>query len=457
MDLQVETLETHEARITINLTEEALALARREVARKLSKQVRVPGFRPGMAPINVVVAAVGEQAFANELADELGSKFYATAIDESKVEPYGPGQLEDIKTAPPQMIVRVPLEPTVDLKDYKSIRIPYTAAVVTEEDVESQLQYVREDNAIVTLEERPAQLGDLIEADVEVEAEGKEVLHNHRPIVLDDAKMGLPGLADAIVGMSAGEHKDAALTLPDDIADESLRGKTATAVIDVKRVSSRQLPELNDELAQTAGSFDTLSDLRADLRNRLLEYRTRTAESQYQNQVLDTFASLSQVSFPPIYIEDRLKEMIEELKDEVKRDERMPFDEWLKIQNKTEAQVQDEMRPNAESRARRGLVMRELARVENLQITDSEIASEVERTLSQYGSANTVELRRTLMRTENLRTIQNNILSNKVLRMMADIARGDTGEAAPEAAPEPLTEAAAQVEPEAPVSGEASA
>lgn len=457
MDIQVETLETHEARITITLTEEAIALARREVARKISKQVRVPGFRPGMAPINVVVAAVGEQAFTNELADELGSKFYAKAIDESNVAPYGPGQLEEIKTAPPQLIVRVPLEPAVDLKDYQSIRVPYAAPVITEEDVQSQLQYVSEENAIVTLVERPADRGDLIEADIKVEAEGKEVMHNHRPIVLDDVKIGFSGLADEIVGMSAGEHKEATVTLPDDIANESLRGKQATAVIDVKRVSSRQLPEINDELAQTVGSFNTLTELRDDLRNRLLEYRTRTAESQYENQVLDTFASLSKVLYPPVYIEERLKEMIDELKEEVKRDERMPFDEWLKVQNKTEAQVQEEMRPNAESRARRGLVMRDLARVENLHVTDAEIASEVERTISQYGSANTAELRHTLMRNENLHAAQNNILSSKVLRRMTEIARGDMVLEEADVAPAQEIAATMEVEPQAPASSETSA
>ncbi|HEY3289851.1 MAG TPA: trigger factor [Anaerolineae bacterium] len=428
MDLQVENLETHEARIIITLTEEALAQARREVARRISKQVRVPGFRPGNAPINVVIGAVGEQAFANELADELGSKYYATAIDESKVEPYGPGQLEDIKTTPPQLVVRVPLEPTVDLKDYRAIRVPYVAPEVTEADVDQQLEYVRDDNAIVTLQERPAQLGDLIESDVEVEAEGKEVLHNHRPIVLEDSKVGLPGLADAIVGMSAGEHKVTTVTLPEDIADETLRGKPATATIDVKRVSSRQLPEINDELAQTVGSFNTLAELREDLRQRLVEYRTRNAEQQYQTQVLDTFTSLSQIAYPPIYVEDRLNEMIEELKKEVQRDERMPFDEWLKVQSKTEEQLRTEMRPNAENRAKRGLVMRQVAQAEKLTVTDGEIAAEVERTITQYGSASSPELRRSLMRADNVSAIQNTILTNKVLRHIAQIARGESTE-----------------------------
>ncbi|MCL4505461.1 MAG: trigger factor [Chloroflexi bacterium] len=429
MDLQVENLDTHEARITITIPDDVVAQARRDVARKLSKQIRIAGFRPGMAPVSVVVNAVGEQAFANELADELGGKYYSQAIDESKIDPYGPGQLEDVKSSPTQLVVKVPLEPTVDLKDYKAIRVPYVPPIITDEEVNSQLEYIRDDNAVVELVERPAQLGDLVEADIEVEAEGKEVLHSHRPVVLEDARIGLPGLADAIVGMSAGEHKDVTVTLPDDTPDETLRGKEATALIDVKRVSSRLLPEINDELVQTVGSFNTLAELREDLYNRLMEYRARRAMQQYQTQVLDTFTSLSEVAYPLIYVEERLTELVEELKDDVRRDEHMPFEEWLKVQSKTEQQVRDELRPNAENRARRGLVMRQVALAENIQVTDEEIAAEVERTISQYGGSNNAELRRSMMKEENRRTVQNTILTNKVLSRMAQIALGDSGEA----------------------------
>ena len=136
MDVSVETLDTHEARITITVPEDVVAQTRRDLARKLSKQIRIPGFRPGNAPLNVIIGAIGEQTFMSELADELGSKFYAEAIEQAKIDPYGPGQLEDIKPSPMQLIVKVPLEPTVDLKDYTSVRVPFTAPTVSEEDVE---------------------------------------------------------------------------------------------------------------------------------------------------------------------------------------------------------------------------------------------------------------------------------------------------------------------------------
>jgi trigger factor len=123
----------------------------------------------------------------------------------------------------------------------------------------------------------------------------------------------------------------------------------------------------------------------------------------------------------------------------------MPFEEWLKMQNKTEAQVREDLRPNAEQRAKKGLVMRDVARLENIQVSDSEIASEVERTTQMYGGSGNPEMRRLLMREENVRAMQNNILTNKVMGRMAQIARGE-GDQQPEepAAPDTQTDAPAE-------------
>lgn len=446
MDLQVEHLDTHEVRLTITVADDVVARAQRDVARKLSKDFRIPGFRPGNAPLNVVMATVGPEAFASELANELAAKVYSQAIDEAGIEPYGPGQLEDLKREPTRLIVRIPLEPVVDLKDYRSIRLPAPVVTVTDEEIETQLQYLREDNAVVEMVERPAQAGDVVEAVIVGVSEGKEVLRIlPRPLVLDHERVAIPGLVDALIGMSAGEHKDQTLTIPDDFDDERLRGRTLDVSIDVQRVSSRVLPEINDELAQAVGPFDSLVQLRDDLRRRILERKQRQADQQYASQVLDTFTNLSTISYPPAFIEERLSDALVEFKEDVRRSEGMPFEEWLNIQNKTEDEIREELRPNAEARARRGLVMREIARAEKLDVSDLEIAAEVERELRLFGNDNS-RLRRMLQREENRRSIQNNILSSKVLRRMTQIAQGvvDDQAGASQPAAEAVSEQAAQ-------------
>lgn len=425
MNLQVERLDTHEARLTIDVEPAVLEQTRREVAKNLAKQIRVPGFRPGMAPMQVVINAIGgESAFAEEVNDALAKKIYPQAVDESKVNPYGPGLIEKVNLDPPQIVARVPLEPEVDLKDYRSIRLPFPAIDVTDDEIEVQLQSIREDNAIIEMVDRPAQLGDMVEASITGEFEGEEVLRQRSgKIVLDPERLNVPGLADALVGATAGQHLHADVRFPDDFDREDLRGKDVHCHIDVTRVNSRTLPDINDELAQTVGAFQSLAQLREDIQRRLHEMKTQQATQEYSNSALDTFANLASVAYPPAFIEDRLNDMMAEYKEDV-REAGIPFDEWLKVRNQTEEAMRDEFRPQAEMRSRRGLVMRELARAENLSVSDAEVEHEFEheRELARQNRAALKKDRDTLS------TIRNNLLSNKVIDRMIGIAKGEAAD-----------------------------
>lgn len=427
MNLQVEPLDTHEVRLTITVEEDVLNKARRDTAKNLAKQVRIPGFRPGMAPQAAVIRAIGgEEAFNAEVVDQVAREVYTKALDASGIEPYGPGAIEEVKQDPYQLIARIPLEPAVDLKDYRSLRLPFPEIEVNDGEIEQQLQYLREENAVVQQVERPAELGDLVEANIHGHAGEEEVFHNNskRGVVVDDERFGVPGLAALIVGMSAGENKEGTLIMPEDFGVEALRGKEVHVHIDMQRVSSRTLPEINDELAQAASSFSTLAELREDLRKNLANYKERQATQEYAVQVLDAFTEQAEVKYPPQFIEDRLNDYFADFKEDVREQEGMPFDEWLKLQGKTEKDVKDELRGTAEARGKRGLVMRQLGIAEKLDVSDEEIALEVEMTAMRYGQRQD-EVRKLLAQQDTRSTVKNNILSNKVMDRMVKIARGE--------------------------------
>jgi trigger factor len=445
MNLQVEPLDTHEVRLTITVEEDVLNKARRDTARNLAKQVRIPGFRPGMAPQAAVIRAIGgEDAFNAEVIDQVAREVYPKALDASGIDPYGPGAIEEVKQDPYQLIARIPLEPVVNLKDYPAVRVPFPAIAVADEEIEQQLQYLREENAVVQQVERPVELGDLVEAHIHGHAGEEEVFHsnNKRGVVVDDERFGVPGLAALIVGMSAGEHKEASLTMPEDFGVESLRGKEVHVHIDVSRVSSRALPEINDELAQAASSFSTLAELREDLRKNLHNYKERQATQEYAVQVLDAFTEQAEVKFPPQFVEDRLNDYVADFKEDIREQEGMPFEEWLKLQGKSEKDVKEELRGTAEARGKRGLVMRELAKAEKLDVSDEEIAVEVEMTALRYGQRQD-EVRRLLAQQDTRSTVKNNILSNKVMERMVKIAKGEA-EAQTEAPPAEAAETPAE-------------
>jgi trigger factor len=195
----------------------------------------------------------------------------------------------------------------------------------------------------------------------------------------------------------------------------------------MNRVSSRVLPEINDELAQAASSFSTLAELREDLRKNLANYKERQTTQEYAVQVLDAFTELAEVKYPPQFIEDRLNDYFADFKEDVREQEGMPFEEWLKLQGKTEKDVKDELRGTAEARGKRGLVMRQLGIAEKLDVSDEEIALEVEMTAVRYGQRQD-EVRKVLAQSETRSTVKNNILSNKVMDRMVKIARGEADE-----------------------------
>ncbi len=427
MNVQVEPLDTHEVRMRISLEADVVERLRREVARDLGKQLRIPGFRPGQAPMNQVIRAVGgEGAFMAEVANKAASDFYGKALDEAKIEPYGPGSIEDVKTEPVfTLVAKVPLEPVVNLNDYKSVRIPAPEIVVTDEEVQEQLENMREDNAIIELAERAARPGDLVEATITGKEGDLEVFRSssRQGIVLDESRIGIPGLAAAIVGMSAGEQKDIQLSFGEDEKNDMLRGKTLDVHIEVERVSSRTLPDINDELAQAASSFGTLEELKGDLRTRMQDFKQRRADQDYAVSALDRFAEIADVKMPPAFIEDRLGDLLTDYREDTARDTGLPFEQWLKLQSKTEDDIRNELRPEAERRGKRGLVMRELGRIEGLDVGEDEILAEVEATASRYGARHN-EVRKLLAKPDTRATVRNNILSNKVLARMVEIAKG---------------------------------
>lgn len=427
MNLQREILDTHEVRLTIDIEAALVEQTRREVARNLAKQVRIAGFRPGMAPMNVVINAVGgEAAFTEEVTEALAKKLYPQAIDESKVNPYGPGLIEKVNLDPPQLVVRVPLEPQVDLRDYHSIRMPFPEVMVSEGEIEEQLQAIREDSAIIEMVERPAQLGDMVEATITGEFNGEEVLRSRNgKIVLEPERLNVPALADALVGATAGQHLHADVRFPDDFDREELRGQDVHCHIDVIRVNSRTLPDISDELAQTVGSFQTLADLREDVHRRLIETKTQQATQAYSNSVLDTFTSLASIAYPPSFIEDRMNDLLDEYKEDI-REAGIPFDEWLKMSDRTEDVLREEFRPQAELRARRGLVMRELARAEGLSVSDDDVEAQYQHE-NELARQNRLVLKKD---NDTLSGIRNNLLSNKVIDRMMQIARGEAQAAA---------------------------
>ncbi len=444
--LKIET-HTHDDRtlhMTVEVSEDRVKPALQAAAREISKRYPVKGFRPGKAPFEYVVREYGEQAVYQAAMDDLGQKVYAEALDQEKIEAYGPGSMVDMQLKPLVLKFVVPLKPIVDLGDYRALRVPYTAPTVTDEEVQRVLDNLRERQAVLEPVERPAQLGDVVTLDINAFlGEGlnpSDFLMADKDVALQLDETGdwpMPGFPKQVLGLSAGETRKFDLVFADDYPNESLRGQTAHFEVIAKEVKQRLLPEFNDEFAKELGEFQTLEELRNRVREDLRRQAERATEREYTDAVLNHLVEQSTIVYPPHLLEQELQDMLEDL-DSRLREQNLTLADYLKIEGKTQEQLQDENRPRAEQRLKRALVLGRIVEAEKLEVTPEEVKAEIDRQSALYGDQ-AGRVLKILNSDKGRQSLVIEMLTNKAVQRLAAIARG-------EAPPLPTSEEATPAE-----------
>jgi len=387
-ELQTEILEQHEALLTVEIAEETIQKAMRKTARRMARQFNIPGFRKGKAPYNVVVRTAGEEVVRQEAAESLLEQFYPQALEQAEIKPYAQGEIEDFSLDPLVFKLRVPLQPEIDLGDYRNLRREPEPLEVTDEELASALEGFRQRNMVLDVVERPARLGDQVALSfLEGTVAGKVVIHDHNvEIVLDTEDFFIvPDFAEAVVGMTAGEERRFPLTLPDDFGEEDFQGEDIEFTVNVEEVYQRTLPGLDDALASTVGPFGTLEEFKADLRRRILDYKTSMAADNYLTALMEDLVTDAEVRYPPIMEEEEIDKLLEQAKTSFEQRHDMKWEDHLRLQGQTEEQVREELRPEAARRMREGLVLGEFASEMEVTVTDAEVKAEIRDLLEKVG------------------------------------------------------------------------
>jgi trigger factor len=474
LKIDVQRLDSWEAALTVEVEPERLQAAMKTAARRLSEKRPLPGFRKGKAPYALVLRHFGEEYVRSEAIEELGQKIYQEALDQSELEPYAAGSLNDIELEPLVFKYTVPLQPEVDLGDYRSVRLPYAMPEVTDEDVDKSLEHLREHQAVLEPVERPAEMGDVVTLDVAGTLTDKpepEFLMKDEAasLLLDpEAEWPLPGFSEKLVGISAGEERQIDMSAPDDYANETLKGRPAHFDVKVSAVKSRTLPEWNDELAKEIGEFDTVADLRAAVREQLEQNTRRAYDTEYVNSVKDIVTAGATVHFPPVLIEREIDNLADDL-DRRLREQNLNLEDYMRIENRTRESVRDELRPRAEDRLKWALVLGRVIEEEHLDLEAGEVDRQI-RAMTDYFGKDGQRMTRTLSTPTGRRSIAMDMMTDKAIDRLVAIAKGEApseaaeaetapeaaaaegaSEAAAEAIAEPATaEAASEPTPEAP-------
>jgi trigger factor len=433
LKITTEPLENHQLLLTIEVDEEQTQQAMQRVARQIAKQANIPGFRKGKAPYGLIVQHYGEDTIRKEAADMLAEEVYREALEQEGITPYASGVLEDLELDPITFKLSVPLRPTIDLGDYRSYRLPPSKVSVDEEQVQQTLERIREQNAVLELVERPSALSDGVTISLLGQtAGGEEFLKGDDIRMLLDAESTdpVPGFAEAIVGMNAGEERTFTMTLPDDFPQEELQGQEAEFTVKLAEVYESILPALDDDLARTVGNYDSLKELEKHTKEQLLQAAQEQADAEYAQQVLKAIIEQAHVEYPPVMLEETLSEVVEEVEQVMKREARLSLEDYLRIQNKTREELRQELEPRATARLKRALVMGEVVRLEGLEVDEEEISAQIEKVSTPWG-VRADEVRASLSSEGGRQTMRSRLLGNKAVQRLIAIAKGEVPEAVP--------------------------
>jgi len=435
--LKVETkdLEDRQVEITVEVPSDRVQKAMQAAARKLSRRIKIPGFRPGKAPYQVVLNKVGEDEVFEEALDSLGQEIYQSALDDAEIDPYAPGALEEIVSREPLVLrYSVPLAPEIDLGAYRDLRVEFEMAEVSDESVEDVMEDLRQGQALIEPVDRAAEMDDVVVLDVEGElqddsASDEERLMSEKNVsvlVEVETDWPVPGVAEHLKGMSTGDEKTFDYTFPEDYPTEDLRGKTATFHITCLDIKSRLVPEWSDDLAKTLGDFENLMDLRVKVREQLKTQLDQQTNSDYAQSVIEQAVEGATVTYPPVLLDREIDDLLHDLGHQLER-QKLTLDDYLKIENKTLSDLREELKPRAETRLKRGLVLGKVVDVEELEVGENEIDAALDQIVAPL-EGRSQELRKRLNTPAGRRSVALDLLTDKAVDRLVAIAKGEAPE-----------------------------
>jgi len=375
LKVETERLENCQVALTIKVDEERTERGLRNAARRISRKVSIPGFRPGKAPYDVVVRHFGKEVLYQEVLDELGNTVYREALEEAGLEPFGQATLSDYETEPLVLKMVVPLAPVVELGDYRHMRLEPEEEIVTEQEIGEALRRIQEQNTTWEPVERPAQWGDLAIVDIEGTVKGKTVVGNKgREMILEaDSPYPLPGFSDKLLGMAVNEQREFMLTYPEESANRKLAGQQAHFKVRLQELKEQVVPGIDDDLARTVGDYETLEDLKAELRRNL----QAKAEERFADRALTALVERSQIEFPLLLLEREIDDRLEDF-DLNLRKQRLNLDNYLQMRKLTEEEFRKEISPQAEEILKRSLALGRFVESEGLEIEPNKVDKALE-------------------------------------------------------------------------------
>ena len=425
MKVTVEHLPQRQVVLNIEAEPAEYEASQKLAYRHIADRARVPGFRPGKAPMAMVERWAGKAAFLQETIEHLVPEATQKAIREHGIEHVGSPDIELLTTEPIAWKATVDLTPIVDLGGYKDLRIPEDPVEATEEELTNSLEELRKQVAPWESVSRPVQDGDLVTLDMLATDGGKTLGEDKgaQYAVTGGNPAPSPGFPEEIIGMSAGETKAFDLGFPSTDIRREVAGKDIHFKVTIHEVKAKNLSAMDDEFAKSVDEgFDTLDALRDRVKQQIIDSKKREARSALEERALQAVIDGAKLDYSPGMVTHEASHILEGQKEEFRRN-RVAMDDYLKTMQKTREQLLDDVKPIAEQRIKRSLVLLELRKAESLEVTDQDLAAEMERMM--MGVSDPQMLRRAFQNPDAQASLRSSLMNRKSLDRLVEIVTGE--------------------------------
>ena len=426
MKTTLEKIEKNIVKVTVTVEAEQLATAVNEAYKKNVKQFNIPGFRKGKAPLMIIKKMYGEDIFNGEAGEIVVNKTLHNAVIENnlKVVEITNVNIEQCETGKEFIYTaEIVTLPEVTLGEYKGVEVEKSAVEVTDEEVEADINAMREQNARIEVKEGEIADGDIAVIDFEgfVDGVAFEGGKGEDYSLTIGSHTFIDTFEEQLVGLKAGDSKDVVVTFPEQYGKEELNGKEATFKVVVKEVKVKELPEVDDEFVKEVSEFNTVAELKEDTKKKMLEYKEHTAKHEFEEKVLSAVTENATIDIPEVMIEKEIDAMVRDLEQRLKY-QGLDMEGYLKYTNSTMDKVKDYMKESAEKRVRTDLVIGEIAKAEDIKVTDEEIKEKATELAKQWG-AGEVEKNAEMLMNMQKQYLTVDIINKKVIDLLVSNAK----------------------------------
>ena len=382
-----ETLEKSMVALTVEVGAADFEAAVEKAYRKQRGSIRMPGFRPGKAPRKMIERMYGEAIFYEEAVNAALPDAYGAAVKEKELQVVGYPQVELLEVGKEGFSFKatVAVYPQVTLGQYKGIEAPKAEVKVLAADVNARLKEMADRNSRMVSVERKVKKGDVANIDFEGFMDG--VPFDGGKSDNFDLEIGsgqfVPGFEDQIIGMEIGEEKDLDITFPEDYHAD-LAGKSVVFHVKVNAVKVKETPALDDEFAKDVSEFDTLAELKKDVKAKLTEEREEAGRRAFEDVVMNKVAEGIQADIPDAMVEEQAHRFVENLKMQV-QSQGIPFEQYMQMTNMDEEKLLEEAMGPAVGQVRMDLAVTAIVKEENIEVSDEEVEAEIAKMAEQYG------------------------------------------------------------------------